>query len=149
MLHAHGMSFDLCINHLQLSNTIKLVKQCPDVSFVLDHIGKPNIKAGLLVPWRAELREIAQLENVCCKLSGLATEADHVKWMAADLRPYIDHVVECFGFDRVMFGGDWPVSTQATEYPRWVATVDDALRGCSAEELQKVYVRNAERFYRV
>ena len=149
MLHGHGLSFDLCINHLQLANTIKLVRQCPDVSFVLDHIGKPNIKAGLLDPWRAELRELSRMANVWCKLSGLATEADHANWTPSALRPYIDHVVECFGFNRVMFGGDWPVSTQATDYPRWVATLDEALTGCSAEEVQKMYVRNAEAFYRV
>lgn len=149
LLHAHGLSFDLCINHLQLSNTIKLVRQCPDVRSVLDHIGKPDIKSGRLDPWRDELRELSKLENVWCKLSGLATEADHAKWTAADLRPYIDHVIECFGFDRVMFGGDWPVSTQATTYPRWVATVDEALQGCAPEELRKVYVTTAEAFYRV
>jgi L-fuconolactonase len=149
MLHAHGMSFDLCINHLQLANTNKLVRLCPNVNFVLDHIGKPNIKSGLLDPWRAELRELSRMENVSCKLSGLATEADHASWTAADLRPYIDHVIACFGFDRVMFGGDWPVSTQATEYPRWVETVDEALRGCSVDELRKIYLRNAESFYRV
>ncbi|MEY2878487.1 MAG: hypothetical protein RLZZ15_867 [Verrucomicrobiota bacterium] len=149
LLHAHGLSFDLCIFHRQLANAIKLVRQCPDVRFVLDHIGKPDIKAGKLDPWRAELRELATLENVVCKLSGLATEADHAKWTPADLRPYIDHVIACFGFDRVMFGGDWPVSTQATDYPRWVATLDDALKGSSHDELHRLYVRNAEEFYRV
>ena len=148
-LHAHGLSFDLCIFHRQLANAIKLVRQCPDVSFVLDHIGKPDIKAGALDPWRAELHELSKLENVWCKISGLVTEADHAKWKPADLRPYIDHVVECFGFDRVMFGGDWPVSTLASDYPRWVATLDEALQGSSADELQRFYVRNAEDFYHV
>jgi L-fuconolactonase len=148
-LPGHGLSFDLCINHLQLPNTIKLVRQCPEVRFVLDHIGKPDIKAGLLDPWRAELRELSRLENVWCKMSGLVTEADHTRWTPRDLRPYIDHVIECFGFDRVMFGGDWPVSTQATDYPRWVATLDEALRGASPDELRKLYVDNAEVFYRV
>lgn len=148
-LHAHGLSFDLCINHLQLANTIALVRQCPDVRFVLDHIGKPDIKAGLLDPWRAELRELARMENVWCKVSGLVTEADHATWTPGDLRPYIDHVIECFGFGRVMFGGDWPVSTQATDYPQWVTTLDDALRGTSADELRKLYAQNAETFYRV
>ncbi len=149
LLHAHGLSFDLCLKHPQLAATIRLVQQCPDVAFVLDHIGKPDIKAGKLDPWRAELRELSKLENVWCKLSGLATEADHGAWTAADLRPYLDHVVECFGFDRVMFGSDWPVSTLATNFPRWVATLDDALRGCSDAELRKVYVGNAEEFYRI
>jgi L-fuconolactonase len=149
LLHGHGLTFDLCINHLQMANTIKLVRRCPDVRFVLDHIGKPAIKAGVLDPWRAELRELSKLENVWCKLSGLATEADHSTWASADLRPYMDHVVDCFGFQRVMFGGDWPVSTLATDYPRWVATVDEALRGCTLEQLQQVYVKTAETFYRV
>ena len=145
----HGLSFDLCVFHRQLANTILLVRQCPDVKFILDHIGKPDIGAGRLDPWRAELRALAALPNVWCKLSGLVTEADFSKWTDADLRPFIDHVVDCFGFDRVMFGGDWPVSTQASDYPRWVATLDDALCGCSPDELHRVYVRNAESFYRV
>ena len=148
-LHAFGLSFDLCINHLQLANTIKLVRQCPDVAFVLDHIGKPDIKSGRLDPWRAELRELSRLENVWCKLSGLVTEADHAAWTPEQLKPYVDHVLSCFGFERVMFGGDWPVSTQASDYPRWVATVDSALQGASPADLRRLYVSNAEEFYRV
>lgn len=149
LLTRHGLSFDLCINHRQLANTLKLVRQCPDVKFILDHIGKPDIKAGLLDPWRAELQELAQFPNVWCKMSGLVNEADMQHWQPADLQPYIDHVMDCFGFDRVIFGGDWPVATLATDYPRWVATLDDALKGASPDELHKLYVRNAEAFYRV
>ncbi len=149
LLPRHGFSFDLCVFHRQLANTIKLVRHCPNVRFVLDHIGKPDIKAAKLDPWRAELRALSQLENVWCKLSGLVTEADWAQWTPGNLRPYLDHVVDCFGFDRVMFGGDWPVSSQASDYPRWVATLDDAFRGCSADELHRMYVGNAEKFYRV
>lgn len=148
-LARHGLSFDLCIYHRQLANVIRLVRQCPEVRFVLDHCAKPGIKTGLLDPWRAELRELAQLENVWCKLSGLTTEANTSTWTTADVRPYLDHVIACFGLDRVMFGGDWPVSAQATTLPRWVATIDDVLRGCSPEEMQRVYVRTAETFYRI
>jgi L-fuconolactonase len=149
LLPRHGFSFDICINHRQLANTIRMVKQCPNVRFILDHIAKPDIKAGLLDPWRAELRELSRIPNVWCKLSGLTTEADHAGWKPADLRPYIDHVMDCFGFDRVIFGGDWPVAAQATDFPRWVQTVDDALQGASPDELHKVYVRNGEALYRV
>jgi L-fuconolactonase len=149
LLPKYGFSFDLCINHTQLANTIRLVRQCPEVKFILDHIAKPDIKAGRLDPWRAELRELAALPNVWCKLSGLVTEADHAHWTPAGLQPYVDHVIACFGFDRVMFGGDWPVSTQATDYPRWVGTLDAALRGASPDELHQLYVDNAESFYRV
>lgn len=149
LLPRHGLSFDLCIFHRQLANATRLVRQCPEVRFALDHIGKPAIKAGRLDPWRAEVREFAALPNVWCKLSGLVTEADHARWTPADLRPYLDHVLSCFGADRVMFGGDWPVCTLATDYPRWVAALDEALPGCSPDELHRIYVRNAERFYRV
>jgi L-fuconolactonase len=149
LLPKHGLSFDICINHRQLANTLKLVRQCPDVRFVMDHIAKPDIKAGLLDPWRAEMRELARLPNVWCKLSGLVTEADFEKWQPAELRPYLDHVIDCFGFDRVLFGGDWPVSTQASDYPRWVRVLDDAIAGASPDEQRKLYVRNAETFYRI
>lgn len=144
-----GLSFDLCLRHHQLAAATRLVRQCPEVRFVLDHIGKPDIRARRLDPWRAELRELAQCENAWCKLSGLATEADAARWTPADLRPYLDHVIACFGTNRLMFGSDWPVSTLATDLPRWVAALDEALHGCSADERHRIYVRTAEEFYRI
>lgn len=149
LLAKYGLSFDLCINHTQLANTLKLVRQCADVRFIMDHIAKPDIKRGLLDPWRAEMRALADFPNVWCKISGLVTEADMQNWKPADLQPYLDHVIACFGFDRVMFGGDWPVSTQATDYPRWVRTLDTALSGRTPDEMHRLYVRNAEAFYRI
>lgn len=149
LLPRFGLTFDLCIYHRQLAPVIRLVQQCPEVGFVLDHLGKPGVRARQLDPWRAELRALAALPNVVCKLSGLATEADHAHWTAADLRPYLDHALECFGPARLLFGGDWPVSTLATDYPRWVATVDEALAGCSEDEQRRIYRSNAEAFYRI
>ena len=148
-LAAFDMSFDLCIFHPQLANTVALVKQCPNVRFVLDHIGKPGIKDGLLDPWRDELKALAQLPNVWCKVSGVVTEADHENWTFEQIKPYLDHVFETFGFDRVMYGGDWPVSVLATEYPTWVEVLDKALTGCSESELRKFYCENATGFYRL
>ena len=72
----------------------------PDVQFILDHIGKPDIKHGLLDPWRAEIKTLSEFPNVWCKISGLVTEADHKHWAREQLKPYIDHVIYCFGFDR-------------------------------------------------
>jgi L-fuconolactonase len=145
----YGLSFDICISHIQLANTIKLVEQCPAVQFILDHIGKPDIKNHLLDPWRNEIRSLAALPNVWCKVSGLVTEADHQHWTREDLKPYIDHVIDSFGFDRVMYGGDWPVAYQATEYPRWVETLAWAVSGCSDAELRKLFYDNAISFYRL
>jgi L-fuconolactonase len=145
----YNFSFDICISHVQMANTIKLVAQCPQVRFILDHIGKPDIKHHLLEPWRQEIATLAQLPNIWCKISGLVTEADHQRWSNDDLKPYIDHVIHCFGFDRVLYGGDWPVAYQATEYPRWVETLTWAITGCSESELRNLFHDNAIRFYRL
>jgi L-fuconolactonase len=145
----YGLHFEICIAHPQLANTIKLVAQCPNTTFILDHIGKPDIKQHLLEPWKQELQQLAAFPNVWCKLSGLVTEADHQHWTPADLQPYIDHVLACFGVGRVMYGGDWPVAYQAAEYPRWVATLEAALSGCSEAELRQVFHDNAQAFYRL
>jgi predicted TIM-barrel fold metal-dependent hydrolase len=145
----YGLHFEICIVHTQMANTIKMVEQCPNVRFILDHIGKPDIKNHVLEPWKQELKILAGFPNMWCKMSGLVTEADHKKWTQEDLKPYIDHVLDCFGFGRVMYGGDWPVAYQATEYPRWVQTLEWAVRGCSAEQLRSLFRNNALHFYRL
>jgi len=149
LLPQYGLSCDICIVHYQMANTIKMVAQCPGVQFILDHIGKPDIRSGLLDPWRAEIRTLSEFPNVWCKISGLATEADHDNWTREQLRPCIDHVIDCFGFERVMYGGDWPVAAQATAYPRWVETLEWAVAGCSDAELKKLFRDNALAFYRL
>ena len=148
-LSKFNLSFDLCIFHPQLSNTISLVEQCPHVQFILDHIGKPDIKNQLFDPWKQDIKRLASFENVYCKISGLVTEADHNLWTPEDIQPYIDHVIEAFSFDRVIYGSDWPVSTLATDYPRWVQTLTDAVAGCSTDELNKLFHDNAKEFYRL
>jgi L-fuconolactonase len=149
LLPEYGLSFDLCLRHPQLRNTIELVRSCPDVSFVLDHIAKPNIKDRTLDPWRADIRELAAFPNVACKLSGMVTEADRERWTTADLAPFAEHILETFGENRVMFGGDWPVALMASSYRRWVDTVDELTAGLSAEAKQKLWRDNARRFYRL
>ena len=80
LLSQYDLPFDVCILHHQLPAVITMVRQCPDVRFVLDHIGKPGIKAGIFEPWRANLKELSSLPNVVCKISGVSTEADHNNW---------------------------------------------------------------------
>lgn len=149
MLPEFNMSFDICIAHHHMENTIRFVRQCPAVQFILDHVGKPDIKNRVLDPWRRHVEALAAMPNVWCKMSGLVTEADHENWTREDLKPYIDHVLECFGFDRVMYGGDWPVVCLATEYPRWVETLRWAVEGCSPSERRKLFHDNAVIFYRL
>ena len=145
----YDFSFDICIVHRQLPAAIELVRRCPQVRFILDHLGKPDIKAGLRDPWQAHIRELAALPNVVCKISGMVTEADHAGWTTDDLRPYFEVVYEAFGEDRVMFGGDWPVALLASSYARWVQTLDELAAGLSEPARRKLWAENARRVYRL
>jgi predicted TIM-barrel fold metal-dependent hydrolase len=149
LLPEYGFSFDICINHRQLANATEMVRRCPETSFILDHIGKPDIRHHLLDPWREQLRELAALPNVMCKMSGLVTEADHRNWAPGDLAPYVSHVLEVFGPDRVAFGGDWPVAFQAASYTRWVGTLEALTAHLTPEAQRKLWSDNARRFYRL
>jgi len=149
VLAEYGLSFDICIYHAQLAAATELVRRCPQVNFMLDHLGKPNIKDQLLDPWRAQMRALAALPNVICKVSGAVTEADRENWTSADLRPYVEHAIEVFGEDRVAFGGDWPVVLMASSYRRWVETLDELTAGLSEAARRKLWVENAKRFYRM
>ena len=149
LLADYGLSCDICINHRQLASTIQLVRQCPDTMFMLDHIAKPDIRGHVLDPWREQMRELATLPNVMCKMSGVVTEADYRHWTPDELAPYIHHALEVFGEDRVAFGGDWPVVLNAASYLRWVETLDTLTSDLSAEARRKLWAENARRFYRL
>ncbi|HEY7236326.1 MAG TPA: amidohydrolase family protein [Gemmatimonadaceae bacterium] len=146
---ARGWTFDLCITHGQLGEAIALVEQCPDTQFVLDHCGKPAIRRAERDPWRQELARLAAHENVCCKMSGLLTEADVAHWSADDLRPYAEHTVECFGIDRVLYGSDWPVLTLAGDYASWFDFTKHFTETWSDPERRSYYAENAARVYRL
>ena len=145
----YDLSFDICIFHPQLPAAVELVRQCPNVQFILDHIGKPDIKGGQLQPWMRDIEALAAHPNVVCKLSGMTTEADHQHWTIDDLRPYCDHVFAVFGEDRVLFGGDWPVSLQSTSYRAWIETVDALTSQLTPSAQQKFWSSNAKRVYRL
>lgn len=149
LLSEYGLSFDICIRHQQMASATELARRCPEVQFILDHIGKPAIKDGLLEAWRADLRALSALPNVTCKISGVITEADHTDWNRDQLRPYIEHAIECFGFSRVMYGGDWPVINLAGQYSQWIEIVDWIVEGCSADEIAALYRDTATRAYRL
>lgn len=149
LLAEFGFSFDLCVCHRQLANVVRLVEQCPLVHFALDHLGKPDVKGRGLDPWRDNLRALAGFSNVSCKLSGLVTEADHERWSAADLRPYVEHAVECFGYGRLMFGSDWPVATLAATYARWFEALGELVAGAAPADRQRLLAGTADEFYRL
>jgi L-fuconolactonase len=148
-LASFGLTFDICIDHRHMKNIIKFASMLPEVSMVLDHIGKPPIKEGLIMPWANQLRELARLPHVFCKISGVATEADHGRWSADDLKRYIEVAIDAFGFDRIMFGTDWPVATQAIAVGRWVRLLDEVMADANEIEQRKFWRDNATRFYRL
>ncbi len=144
-----GLPFDICIKHWAMVFAIELARRCPEVTFVLDHIGKPAIALGLREPWWGQMRELASLPNVVCKISGVVTEADHAAWTEAQIVPYVMHAIECFGFDRVMYGSDWPVSEFTHAYPDWVAMLDRRTSGCTEAEKRALWGGTARRIYRL
>ncbi len=149
MLSEFDLSFDICIKHQQMGDALDLVLNCPKTRFVLDHIGKPGIKDGLLDPWREQITTLAGFPNVQCKLSGMVTEADLANWTPEQLRPYIDHIIGAFGVERVMFGSDWPVQARAATYPQWIEVLQDALKDFSDDEKDAIFYRNGAAFYAI
>ncbi len=150
LLAEFDLSFDICIKgDAQFKNMIELVRKCPDVRFMLDHIGNPFIKQGIMQPWAGYIRDLAALPNTCCKVSGIVTEADRVNGTADDLRPYLEHVLENFGFDRVAFGGDWPVVTLAAPLRHWIETLWDMVGDYTDDERRRLFHGNALAFYRL
>jgi len=149
LLPEFGFTFDLCVLARQLPAGIDLVRRCPQVTFILDHCGVPDVKGRALDPWREHIRTLAALPNVACKLSGLIAYADPARWTVDDLRPWVEHVLECFGWDRVVWGGDWPVCTLAAPLARWVEATRRLTRGATAVQRAQLFHRNAERIYRV
>jgi len=142
-----GLTYDILVFARQLPAAVTLARALPEQPFVVDHIAKPEIAAGRLDPWRAEIRRLAELPHVCCKLSGLVTEARWDAWQPADLRPYLDVVLEAFGPNRLMYGSDWPVCLLAGTYAEVIGLVRGAIAALSRDEQDAIMGGNAARFY--
>ncbi|WP_420037027.1 amidohydrolase family protein [Streptomyces sp. cg28] len=138
-----GLVYDLLVQAHQMPACVKAAVEHPELTLVLDHLGKPEIAAGRLDLWRAELRALAALPNTVCKLSGMVTEADPADWTAATLRPYADTVLDAFGPERVLFGSDWPVCTLAATYQQVLDTAVELVGGRDED----VFAGTAERIY--
>ncbi|MEJ2009552.1 MAG: amidohydrolase [Acidobacteriota bacterium] len=149
LLESYGLSFDICVLARQLPIALRLVRECPGVSFILDHCGVPQVKEHVLDPWRQHIQELSKCPNLVCKVSGLVAYADPEKWTPEDLRPYVNHVIECFGWDRVMFGSDWPVCTLSAPLHRWVAALVQLTRDAGEQKQRKLFYENAARVYRL
>ena len=139
--------FDMVIKPDHLRNVFKVLDRVPKLSIVVDHIAKPNIAGGGSPGWAEGMAAIAQHPGVYCKLSGLVTEANLRQWKSSDLKPYVTHAVDVFGWDRVMFGSDWPVCLLAATYQQVWMALQQCLGEISSEHRTKVFGNNAVRFY--
>jgi L-fuconolactonase len=143
------LTYDILIYERQLPEAIEFASRFPEQRFVLDHLGKPNIRRGAIDPWRQHLRTLAKLPNVWCKLSGIVTEADWDTWTPDQIRPYLETAVECFGANRVMIGSDWPVCTLAATYAETMGLVTDLVADWSENDRDAVLGGTATSLWRL
>jgi L-fuconolactonase len=149
LLDKHGLAYDILIFDRHLPFAIEFVDRHPKQRFILDHIAKPRIREGVVLPWRENLRELSKRPNVWCKVSGVVTEAEHKHWTEAQLRFYIDTAMDAFGPKRIMFGSDWPVCLEATTYKGWSDLMHRATEQFSVSERAAIFGGSAMEAYRI
>ena len=142
----NSLVFDALVLPRHLPRLLRLADDHPGVQFVLDHCAKPRLATGEIADWQGDVALLAERPNIVCKLSGLATEAA-MGWQITDLRKAVDHVVTCFGTDRLMWGSDWPVVNLAGGYEKWFAATEALLADLSADEKAAIFGDNAARIY--
>ena len=146
---ARGLSYDLLIHTRHLKHIPQIAESCPDLALVIDHLAKPPIARNEITEWSEALQPLARYSNISCKLSGLVTEANWNSWQTRDLRPYVDLTLEYFGPDRMMFGSDYPVCLLAASYDRVLDSFHELLKDLTEADRDKIFSRNATRFYRL
>jgi L-fuconolactonase len=142
-----GLAYDLLVRARELPAALEVARALPALWFVVDHMAKPPIGTGEIEPWAGRLRSLAELPNVWCKVSGMVTEADWGSWTTADLRPYVNVVLEAFGPRRLLFGSDWPVCLLAASYDRVVEAARELLGDLSDDERARVFGGTAMEVY--
>ena len=148
-LSGTGLPFDICMLPHQLPLAMQLIDSAPDVQFVLDHCGVPGIKDKAIEPWASHITGIAKRPNVTVKISGVSAYGDAASWTVSDLRPFVEHCIAAFGWDRVVWGGDWPVVTLGSSLSTWVAATHALVSGASNDEKSKLFSVNAKRIWRI
>lgn len=153
-IEASGLTYDLLIRPRHFHEALLIVKMFPRLPFVLDHLGKPNIKTKEFIVWAEWMRKFGSYPNVYCKLSGMVTEADLDHWSSEDIRPYVEVALSTFGTNRLMYGSDWPVCILAKDLD-YKGTAQLLLENLvslgvtSKEELTSIFSENCRRFYRL
>jgi len=144
-----GLSFDVCVRAAELPDAAKLIDACPGTFFILDHCGNADVKQRDHSAWRRDIAAVAQRRNVVVKVSGIVASAPPGKWTIDDLAPIVNHTMDVFGPDRVMFGGDWPVCTLGASYKQWFDALRQIVSNRPASEQQRLFHDNAIQHYRL
>lgn len=147
LLEHHRLTFDLCVLARQLPLAIALVEQCPRVQFILDHCGIPDVANRALDPWREHIRQLAALPNVACKISGVLAYCQPENATLAAVQPFVEHCLEHFGWDRVVWGSDWPVVLMTSTLAHWVQISRELAATASEADQRKMFSENAIRLY--
>ena len=145
----YGLAYDILIFERHLPQTIEFVDRHPSQVFILDHLAKPKAKDNEVEPWRTSIRQLAQRDNVYCKISGLVTEANWKSWTEAQLSVYLETVLEAFGPHGLMFGSDWPVCLVASSYEKWYEVVSRFCEKLSCDEQARIFGGTAIEAYRL
>jgi L-fuconolactonase len=145
-----GLTYDILTKTPELKAAIELVKACPDVQFVLDHISKPYIAKEEIEPWKSLITQLASFDNVSCKISGMVTEAKWNIWKTEDFAPYVDHIIDSFMPQRLMFGSDWPVALlAASSYSEVVQLAEKLTEKFTETENELFWAKNALSAYKI
>lgn len=144
---AAGLVYDLLVRPRELPAARQVARAIPDLRFVIDHLAKPPIRDGAMHPWADLLAPFGELPNVSCKVSGLATEADWAGWQPDEIRPFVDHGIDIFGPERLLFGSDWPVCLLAATYERVVELARETLGRLDDSDRALVFGGNAVAVY--
>lgn len=147
LLNRYGFTYDILIYPVHIQYASQLVAEFPEQQFVVDHLAKPYIKSGAIEPWKSDMEKLAQYQNVCCKVSGMLTEADWHRWRTDDFTPYLDAIVQAFGSSRVMYGSDWPVCVLGGGYNRAMEILQIYMSRFSPREQELFFGGNAVKFY--
>ena len=144
-----GLTFDLCVSSRQIPLTNSIVDYCPDVTFILDHCGVPDIKSGEFKDWSVRIVELAKRNNVFCKISGVIAYGDPEKWTLDDIRPYFEHVVSTFGHKRIVWGSDSPVCNLGGNLETWVAATRALSSEWNLRDKESLFWRNARQIWNI
>ncbi|MBC7407100.1 MAG: amidohydrolase family protein [Arcicella sp.] len=146
-LSLYDFTYDILIYHYQLEQAIQFVALFPNQKFVLDHLGKPDIKSGEYALWQTNIKKLALHQNVFCKISSMITEGEWDDWKPSDFTVYLDIIVKAFGTDRLMYGSDFPVCTLAATYEAQLNITTMYFSTFTNLEKKKIMGDNASKFY--